>query len=532
VNCLIDIKQLSTYKENNRLEAKLATGGLPNSIWETYSAFANTNGGLILLGVEELSDKSLNFIGISNPDKLVIDFWNNINNPQKVNINLLNDNKVNVIEINEKHIVVIEVPRAERADKPIFIGENPLKGTFRRNGEGDYHCNEEEINAMYRDKNFKTQDMLILENMDNNVFNYDTVKAYRNRLQLTRPDHVWEDLPHDEFLYKLGAIGLGKDKKRHPTAAGLLMFGNDYEIVREYGNYFLDYQEQFDIDTRWTDRIYTSVGDWSGNIYDFYFKVINRLSHTLKVPFKLVGDTRIDDTPIHKAVREAFVNCLVNADYYGRCGLVIKRKLNEITFENPGGFRVPIDLAISGGVSDPRNSILMKMFNLLNIGERAGSGVPNIFHIWNKENLGFPQYEETMDFSRTKLTLPIEFASDKTKTSDKRAIKPSDNARTSDKRAIKSSDNAKTSDKRAIKSSDNAKTSDKQAIKLNDNVKISEKTKLILDFVEHGNRYKSCEIANAIYLSPARTRVYLKEMVESGVLLSEGVNKGKIYYLP
>jgi predicted HTH transcriptional regulator len=187
------------------------------------------------------------------------------------------------------------------------------------------------------------------------------------------------------------------------------MFGNDYETVREYENYFLDYREQFDVDIRWTDRVYSSTGEWSGNICDFYFKVINRLSQTLKVPFKLEGITRVDDTPVHKAVREALVNCLVNADYYGRCGLVIERNTTEITFENPGGFRVPIDLAISGGISDPRNSVLMKMFNLLNIGERAGSGIPGIFHIWKNENLGIPQYEETMNCSRTKLTLPINY---------------------------------------------------------------------------------------------------------------------------
>jgi len=84
---------------------------------------------------------------------------------------------------------------------------------------------------------------------------------------------------------------------------------------------------------------------------------------------------------------------------------------------------VPIDLAISGGVSDPRNSVLMKMFNLLNIGERAGTGVPNIFSVWNKEALGVPKYEEIMESSRSKLSLPIEYASDKIETSDKQAIK-------------------------------------------------------------------------------------------------------------
>ena len=64
---------------------------------------------------------------------------------------------------------------------------------------------------------------------------------------------------------------------------------------------------------------------------DFYFKVMNKLVQSLKVPFKLNGDTRIEDTPVHEAVREALVNCLVNADYYGRCGVVIKRKLGELT---------------------------------------------------------------------------------------------------------------------------------------------------------------------------------------------------------
>ena len=54
-----------------------------------------------------------------------------------------------------------------------------------------------------------------------------------------------------------------------------------------------------------------------------------------------------------------------------------------------------------GGESDPRNKALMKMFNLINIGERAGSGVPNIFNVWADEGWEEPVIEERFDPDRT-----------------------------------------------------------------------------------------------------------------------------------
>lgn len=55
---LYDMQEISSYREGNRLEAKKAKGGIPNSMWETYSSFANTDGGIILLGVDEKKDGS------------------------------------------------------------------------------------------------------------------------------------------------------------------------------------------------------------------------------------------------------------------------------------------------------------------------------------------------------------------------------------------------------------------------------------------------------------------------------------------
>ena len=68
---MIDFSKIEQYRENNRIEAKKSLGGLPKSIWETYSAFANTHGGIILLGVEEWADKSLHTVDLPDPDRLI-----------------------------------------------------------------------------------------------------------------------------------------------------------------------------------------------------------------------------------------------------------------------------------------------------------------------------------------------------------------------------------------------------------------------------------------------------------------------------
>ena len=404
---MLDFFNIEKYKENNRLEAKAAAVGLPKSLWATYSAFANTNGGIILLGVTEDAQHQLHVEGVNDADALVIDFWNIINNQSKISINVLNDKDVIVREFDGKKIIIISVPRAQRYDKPIYLDGN-LFSSYKRNGEGDYRCTKEVIQAMLRDASPKTQDMLVLGNMNLDVFDKDTIKRYRIRMQGIRPGHVWEALEDVDFLYRIGAVGRDADGKLHPTAAGLLMFGYEYEIVREYPHYFLDYREKLDDDTRWSDRFVSSSGDWSGNIYDFYFRVYNRIAQSVKVPFALDGISRIDDTELHKALREALANTLINADYYGNTGVVIERNITSITMTNAGTFRIDLDEAINGGISDPRNSGLIKMFSLINIGERAGSGLPMIFKAWTGTDFAMPDITEKENPDRVCLILPVE----------------------------------------------------------------------------------------------------------------------------
>ncbi len=148
---MINFDKLDEYKENNRLEAKLALGGLPESIWETYSAFANTLGGLILLGVEEYPDKSLHPVDLPYPEELMEEFWQNLNNRKKVSVNILTTSDITVEEVDGKNIVVIRVPAADAHEKPVYIDGNPYFGSYYRSGEGDYRFTEEEVRRLFRE---------------------------------------------------------------------------------------------------------------------------------------------------------------------------------------------------------------------------------------------------------------------------------------------------------------------------------------------------------------------------------------------
>ena len=149
---MLDLNHMEQYRENNRLEAKLATGGLPHSLWETYSAFANSYGGVILLGVEELPDHSLRVQGLLEPHEMADELWSMLSDPKVVSANILQPEDVQIFRSGKNDIVAIFVPRAEQKDRPVFIDGDPCAGTYYRRGEGDWRCPRHEVEAMLQDQ--------------------------------------------------------------------------------------------------------------------------------------------------------------------------------------------------------------------------------------------------------------------------------------------------------------------------------------------------------------------------------------------
>jgi len=390
-------------------EFKSARGGLPGSFWETYSAMANTQGGTIILGVAEKAG-GLVWEGVPDAAQLRTVLWNQLNDRNKVSRNLLSDADIQTFAHEDRHFVAVTVPRASRLQRPVYIGPNPMTGTFRRAEEGDYRCQDDEVRRMLADQSDSPADAQVVEHFGAADFDPDTVKQYRNRFASRAPDHPWLLLDESALLAKLGA--LRKDRAtgaEGATVAGLLMFGR-FEALRDaLPGFHVDYRERLSDDpaVRWTDRVVPD-GTWENNLFQFYLRVMQRLSGDLKMPFQLDRELyRKDDSAVHEALREAVVNALVHADHRGQGGVVIERYLDRIELSNPGSLLVSRVQLLQGGVSECRNKSLQLMFQLMGGGDKAGSGMDKIRAGWRSQHWRSPRLEEFLQPDRVKLVLPM-----------------------------------------------------------------------------------------------------------------------------
>ena len=406
----LDIRTLVATGENISLECKRAEGGLPKSIWETYSAFANTNGGTILLGIEEVrmeSGKRLLVHGVKDAEKLKKEFWDTINS-DKTSSNILMDRDVREAEVEGKTILIIQVPRAESRQRPVYINGNVTKGTYRRNYEGDYHCTESEIRAMLRDSDDGGSDGVLIEHYTMDDIDRNTLQAYRQRFRVFNEDHVWNDADDRQFLINMGGYTIRRETGAEGlTLAGLLMFGTGLAIRERFDNFRIDYLDLTNLlpGSRWSDRL-TYDGRWENNLYNFYTRVQAKLTADIKRPFHMEGMTRIDDTPVHKAVREALTNAIIHADYFVTGGVLrIEKRDNSLFFSNPGSLKVSIDELYQGHISKARNPRIQNMMRMVGMGENIGSGFPTIVKAWADAQWQRPIVEENLRQQFVNLTL-------------------------------------------------------------------------------------------------------------------------------
>lgn len=406
---------LASLSESCELECKRAQGKdgqgkLPEDFWPTYSAFANSRGGVVVLGVREKPIGHFQVSGIPNPQKVITELFNELNNPKKVSRNLVADDDVQVQDFDGHSVILISVRRATRHERPLHLGSTPFGGnTYRRLHEGDRPCDDETVRRMLAERVEDERDSRIFSGFGWNDIDHRSLAVYRQLLRDTKPTHPF--LEQDDFGLLKKIRGWRRDRQSGTeglTLAGVLMFGT-WEAIQEVApHYFVDYQERPEPkkELRWVDRLVPD-GSWSGNLFDFYRIVYRKLTdpEALKIPFRLKEGQRKDDTPVHEAIREAFVNTLVHADYSGRVSVLVVKRPDMLGFRNPGDMRIPLERALQGGESDCRNRIMHQMFLMIGLGERAGSGIPKIYKGWDWRHWRAPSLREVEEPPQTLLEL-------------------------------------------------------------------------------------------------------------------------------
>jgi predicted HTH transcriptional regulator len=343
-----------------------------------------------VLGVEE-RDGAASVVGVGNAPTQLQTLHNMLRDPQKISYPLCGPADVSVESVGDKQVLVLRVPAAPRQARPVYVNGNPYTGTYVRRHAGDYRCTKPEVDRMMREASDAPADGVLLRHYGWEDVDLETLGRYRRRYQTSHPDSPWNAYDDRRFLEAIGGFrrdtGAGSEGL---TVAGLLLVGTEAAIRRWRTRHLIDYRmgPEHEADTRWDDRVV-----WEGNLLSAFEVISPRLVDGLRVPFRLEGPVRTDQSPVHVAVREALVNLLVHTDYAETQALLIKRSPEGFYFRNPGNSRVPQNELLTGDRSDPRNPDLLRMFRLIGLAEEAGSGMPKIVASWRALGYQPPEIE-------------------------------------------------------------------------------------------------------------------------------------------
>ena len=394
----------SLQREGIEIEFKKAKDTLPNSIWETVSAFANTRGGVIILGVEE-RDHSFSLTGVSNAAKMESDFWSTLRNPRKISSFSIGTKAFEILSASDnREIIRITIPQASPTELPVYLNGD-IRQVYIRRGEGDFLVTEDELKALIRNGSPKSHDRLPMKELSLEALDRNALVAFKSIIEARYPEASYEEMKMQDFLLHLGLLDDSDKENICPYAGTLLLFGRYNVIKRYYDSYQIDYFDYRGSADRWSDRIATDdLGAGEMNIFNFYNIVYQKLISTSKTGFRLDENMVRVNTDMKAALREALVNTIVHADYsMPNTGLKIEVFDTYYRFENPGKMLIDAETFFRGGSTRPRNDLIMSVFRRMGLSERQGYGGYLIFKSATSSLLRAPQIETSLE--KTILTI-------------------------------------------------------------------------------------------------------------------------------
>jgi ATP-dependent DNA helicase RecG len=384
--------------EPTRIEAKRASGGLPKSVRETLSAFSNTDGGTILLGVDEQSGFSV--VQLKDPlalrDGLVQMSRDDITPPLQIN--------TEIVEIEGHWVVIAEVPPVSADQRPVYVTVKGISGgSYLRGGDGDRHMTESEVAMVVAARVQPVYDRELVDGTTTEDLDYEALRRTLRRLRSGFPKLAQAD--DATILFRLG-IAAGPSTGAPLTLAGLLTYG---QFPQQFFPQLMVSVVVHGPDTLSGTRFLDNQ-TVRGSIPEMVETTLFVLRRNLAVR-AVISDRggRVDEVeyPL-EAVREAIVNALMHRDYSPVTrGTQVQVELfpDRLVVRSPGGLYggVIVDELGEEGISSSRNSVLASLLsdtylpssNEL-VAENRSSGIPAMLDVARRRGLPRPNFRSSI----------------------------------------------------------------------------------------------------------------------------------------
>jgi len=367
----MDVHELLRSSEGKTLEFKRDISS-PKGIMKTLVAFANTAGGILLIGVE---DKTRNVLGIKDPLGLEERLASVISD----SISPCLVPEIEVLPWRSETLVAVRVHPS--GDRPHFLVREGIEdGTYVRVGSTNRQADLPMIESMHRFITSGSYDEQAMPDLDSEEIDFRAAsESFAPVRPLKRRD-----------LESLRLVTVHQGKKV-PTIGGILLFGVNRE--RHYPDAWIQAGRFEGMDkSRILDHseIHLHLPQAVEAAVAFVEK---HTSHGMDI-----GSVRHVDrwTIPPTAVRETIINAVAHADYAQR-GSPIRLSLfsDRLEVENPG--LLPFGLTVEDlryGISKLRNRVIGRVFHELGLVEQWGSGIQRILTACREAGLREPQFEE------------------------------------------------------------------------------------------------------------------------------------------
>ena len=358
--------------EWNDFEVKEASGGLPKSMWETVSAFSNTAGGWIVLGVMEkkTADGPIFTVkGLSNPEQIEQDVIGTLRSRTKFNVFI--SCRTHRFDIDGKTVLVFEIPLASH--RPVSI--RSTGEVYIRTGSGDVVATDLEVDAIVRDCSFGAKSEQEVPWSGYADINLDSIASYRSYLRDFNRPLSYPTLDDAGFCRKLN-IMLSSGKLSYGS---LLMFGKRDAILRAFPNFWIDYMEIPGDSYATALKRYTYRMPEQENIWESFQLIMHRLRNFVDAPYVEGPDIfGMEDNSRLFCLREGLVNFCAHSDFFAAAHPTVRVFDDRIVMQNPGRFILAAEEFRTRILSMPRNPNIIRFFRHPRLSENAGYGIDKI----------------------------------------------------------------------------------------------------------------------------------------------------------